>query len=70
MNGPLARDEFAELLASGEDSFCEFKDPRVSNNDLAKELCAFSNAAGGRVLIGVDDYGGLHDAADWVKSAS
>jgi len=65
VNGPLARDEFAELLASGEDSFCEFKDPRVSNNDLAKELCAFSNAAGGRVLIGVDDYGGLHDAADW-----
>ena len=65
MNGPLARDEFAELLASGEDSFCEFKDARLSNSDLAKELCAFSNAAGGRVLIGVDDEGGLHDAADW-----
>ncbi len=65
MNGPLARDEFAELLASGEDSFCEFKDPRVSTGDLAKELCAFSNAAGGRVLIGVDDEGGLHDASGW-----
>jgi len=65
VNGPLARDEFAELLASGEDSFCEFKDARLSNSDLAKELCAFSNAAGGRVLIGVDDEGGLHDAADW-----
>lgn len=65
MNGPLARDEFAALLAGGEDSFTEFKDVRVSNRDLAKELCAFVNAAGGRVLIGVDDEGRLHDASEW-----
>ncbi len=65
MNGPLARDEFAALLAAGEDSFTEFKDARTANKDIAKELCAFVNAAGGRLLIGVDDEGGLHDASDW-----
>jgi ATP-dependent DNA helicase RecG len=65
MNGPLARDEFAALLASGEDSFTEFKDERFSTTDLAKELCAFVNAAGGRVLIGVGDEGQLNDASNW-----
>jgi ATP-dependent DNA helicase RecG len=65
MNGPLARDEFAALLAGGEDSFTEFKDARFSTSDLAKELCAFVNAAGGRVLIGVGDEGELNDASTW-----
>jgi ATP-dependent DNA helicase RecG len=64
--GPLARDEFAELIASGEDSFVEFKDVRTTPKDVAKELCAFINANGGRLLIGVDDEdGALHDAGDW-----
>jgi len=54
MSGPLARDELAELIAAGEDSFVEFKDARTANRDLAKELCAFANASGGRVLIGVE----------------
>jgi ATP-dependent DNA helicase RecG len=65
MNGPLARDEVAQLVADNEDSFTEFKDVRVSTGDLAKEMCAFANAAGGRILIGVDDEGGLHDASGW-----
>jgi ATP-dependent DNA helicase RecG len=65
MNGPLARDEFAALLAGGEDSFTEFKDAQVSSTSLAKELCALVNAGGGHVLIGVDDEGGLHDASSW-----
>ncbi|MDQ3647625.1 MAG: putative DNA binding domain-containing protein [Actinomycetota bacterium] len=63
MIGPLARDDLATLVASGEDSFVEFKDPRVSNADLAKELCAFANSQGGRVLVGIDDDGGILDAA-------
>lgn len=66
MMGPLARDELAELIASGENSFVEFKDTRTNPRDLAKEMCAFANASGGRVLIGVDDDGGtFHDAGDW-----
>lgn len=64
--GPLARDELAELIASGENSFVEFKDARTNTRDLAKEMCAFANASGGRVLIGVDDDGGaFHDAGEW-----
>lgn len=63
--GPLARDELAALVASGEDSFVEFKDPRVTNSDLAKELCGFVNSQGGRVLIGVSDDGDIIGADDW-----
>ncbi len=65
MNGPLARDELAALVADDEDSFTEFKDPRASTASLAKELCAFVNAAGGRVLIGVDDEKLMVDASSW-----
>ena len=35
----------------------EFK--RNVNSDLAKELVAFANAAGGRVFIGIEDDGSL-----------
>lgn len=65
MIAPLARDELAALIAGGEDSFTEFKGPEVSNRGLAKELCAFSNAAGGRVLIGVNDDGVTVGADGW-----
>jgi ATP-dependent DNA helicase RecG len=63
--GPLASDELAALIAGGEDSFTEFKDPQVTNRGLAKELCAFSNSAGGRVLLGVDDDGAIVGSAGW-----
>ena len=47
--------ELAELLRRGEDSMLEFKRDHVQNHDLAKELVAFLNLAGGTVLLGVDD---------------
>jgi ATP-dependent DNA helicase RecG len=66
VTGPLAREDLAALLADGEDSFTEFKDARATTRDIAKELCAFLNANGGRVLIGVDDDDTrLHDASNW-----
>lgn len=65
MTGRLERDEFAGLIASGENSFVEFKDPRVGNRGLAKELCAFANSRGGHILIGVGDDGELLDAPEW-----
>lgn len=65
MNGPLAPDELAGLIAGLENSFVEFKDPRVDPASVAKELCGFANADGGRLLIGVDDDGVLVGAAGW-----
>jgi ATP-dependent DNA helicase RecG len=63
--GPLAPAEVAALIAGGEDSFCEFKSAATSNRDLAKELCAFLNAGGGRVLIGVEDDKTLSGLGTW-----
>ncbi len=65
MRGPLAPDEVAVLIAAGEDSFTEFKDPRVTTGEVATEMCALSNAAGGQVLIGVGDDGALLGPGDW-----
>lgn len=61
----VAPDELAGLIASGEDSFTEFKEPAVSTQHLAKELCAFLNTSGGRVLIGVTDEGAIVGLGDW-----
>ena len=51
--------ELAELLRRGEDSTLEFKRDDVQNHDLARELAAFLNLAGGTVLLGVDDSGAI-----------
>ncbi len=48
-------DELALLLEEGEGYSLEFKES--VNTDLAKELVAFANASGGRILIGVNDAG-------------
>jgi ATP-dependent DNA helicase RecG len=53
--GPLTRDDLAALVAGGEDSFTEFKASEATNQDLVKEMCAFCNAGGGRIVVGVDD---------------
>lgn len=55
----MTPDELAELLRRGEDSTLEFKRDDVQNQDLAKELAAFLNLAGGAVLLGVDDSGAI-----------
>ena len=46
------------LIAVGESQMLEFK--RAGSTHLAREICAFANSLGGRVLIGVDDSGMLH----------
>ena len=46
--------ELALILEEGEGYTLEFK--RAINSDLPKELVAFANGSGGRVLIGVDDH--------------
>ena len=51
---PTTQDELELILEEGEGYTLEFK--QSVNSDLPKELVAFANASGGRILIGVDDH--------------
>ena len=46
-------DEIIELLKVGEGYTIEFK-ARI-NESLAKDICAFANASGGKIILGIDD---------------
>jgi len=70
----MTKTELLELIASGEGSGLEFKRDIIENRALAKELVAFSNLRGGRVLLGVDDGGAIVGIArdrleEWVMTA-
>ena len=54
--------DVSDLLARGEGATVEFK--RALTRDLGRELCAFANARGGTVLIGVSDAGKIVGVAD------
>jgi len=56
----MTRTELLELIANGEGSGVEFKRDEVTNYELAKELVALANFAGGVVLLGVEDDGSIH----------
>ena len=47
--------DLSELIAGGEGATIEFK--RSLTRELGRELCAFANASGGTVLVGVSDAG-------------
>ncbi|QCX40275.1 ArsR family transcriptional regulator [Aureibaculum algae] len=52
----LSTTEIKSLIASGEGYNVEFKKSTPSKvKEITEEICAFANAAGGAVLIGVDD---------------
>ena len=53
----MTKTELRELIANGENSGVEFKEDSIAIRGLAKELVAFANLQGGRVLLGVDDDG-------------
>ena len=55
----MTPDQIQQLLASGEDSRCEFKSQLPSPEDLAQDLSAFGNSGGGILLIGVKNDGKL-----------
>jgi ATP-dependent DNA helicase RecG len=52
----LTADDIISIIASGEGYNAEFK-VRVPSKlkELTEEVCAFANAAGGLLVIGVDD---------------
>lgn len=53
----MTKDQLNALIAQGEGFHLEFKES-VSKS-IAKELVAFANAKGGKVLVGVDDDGNI-----------
>jgi len=55
----MTKTELLELIKNGENSGTEFKNDTIDNRALAKELVAFANLRGGRVILGVDDDGSV-----------
>lgn len=71
----MTKAELLEILHNGENSGVEFKRDLVRNYKLAKDLVAFANLAGGKVLLGVDDDGTISGITrerleEWVMTAS
>ncbi|MCD6146025.1 MAG: putative DNA binding domain-containing protein [Methanosarcinales archaeon] len=48
-------DEIKSLISQGEGYNLEFKES--FSNSIAREICAFANASGGKLLLGVSDEG-------------
>lgn len=70
----MTHTELLEIIRNGENSGVEFKRDVIENHDLAKELVAFSNLAGGVVLLGVEDDGSISGITrpkleEWVMTA-
>jgi ATP-dependent DNA helicase RecG len=53
----MTKRELMELIHNGENSGVEFKRDTIENYQLAKELVAFANHSGGKLLLGVEDDG-------------
>ncbi len=70
----MTKTELLEIIKNGESSGVDFKQDTVDNRKLAKELVAFANLQGGRVLLGVDDTGNVvgitrENLEEWVMTA-
>lgn len=67
----MVKAELMELVANGENSGIEFKRDDIRPEQFAKEIVAFANLEGGRILVGVEDDGTLTgiqrpDTQEWV----
>jgi ATP-dependent DNA helicase RecG len=67
----MLKAELLEIIANGENSGVEFKRDDIRPEQLAKEVVAFANVQGGRVLLGVEDDGSISglqrpDTLEWV----
>ena len=70
----MTKTELLELLKNGESSGVEFKRDTIDNRALAKELVAFANLRGCRVILGVEDDGNVAGITrdrleEWVMTA-
>lgn len=51
----MLKSELLEIISNGESSGVEFKRDDIRPEQLAKEIVAFANLEGGRILLGVED---------------
>jgi len=63
--------ELLETIENGENSGVEFQRDDIRPEQLAKEIVAFANAQGGRIMLGVEDNGAVSglqrsDTQEWV----
>jgi ATP-dependent DNA helicase RecG len=70
----MLKSELLEIIANGENSGVEFKRDDIRPEQLAKEIVAFANLQGGRILLGVEDDGSISglrhtQAQEWVLNA-
>ncbi len=54
--------EINDILSLGEGFTIEFK--RSVTSDIGREICAFANASGGAILVGVGNDGKIHGVSD------
>lgn len=67
----MTPEELLQLIRQGENSGVEFKRDDLRREQLAREVVAFANFQGGRILIGVEDNGAVSgiqrdDLEHWV----
>ncbi|MCI0697202.1 ATP-binding protein [candidate division KSB1 bacterium] len=70
----MTRNELLEIIVNKENSGIEFKRDDIRPEQLAKEIVAFANFKGGRVLLGVEINGAISGITrpqleDWVMNA-
>lgn len=58
----MKKKDFNNIIALGEGYTTEFK--RSGTSSLGREICAFANAGGGVILIGVTDAGEIVGVGD------
>lgn len=69
----MLKSELLEIIANGENSGLEFKRDDIRPEQLAKEIVAFANVQGGRILLGVEDDGAItglqrNNTQEWVMN--
>jgi len=63
----FSSNEIREIIKNGETGQVEFKSEREKNIDLAKEVAAFANVAGGYLLVGIEDDGTVSGVSNPLK---
>ncbi|MEE4358836.1 MAG: ATP-binding protein [Desulfococcaceae bacterium] len=69
----MKSEEILTCIKNGENSGIEFKQDGIRSEQLAKEMVAFLNFKGGKILVGVNDDGSVSgisrkDMEQWVMN--